>query len=147
MFIFEIHGAPIPQKQTRCTCIGGVPRLYDPGKKEKEQIQWQIRPYAPKEPLKGPIELTMTFFMPIPKSTSSKGRKAMINRVILPVVKPDADNLAYLITNALKKIVYEDDKQICASHVYKFYGEEPKTVIKVREILQLDPLGYHAVDL
>ena len=121
--------------------------MYDPGKKEKEMMQWQIKPFAPKEPLKGAIELSLTFLFPIPKGTSSKKRIAMLNRVILPTIKPDEDNLAYLITNALKKLVYEDDKQVCAKHVYKFYNDEAKTISKVREILQIDPVGYHANDI
>lgn len=146
MYLFEIHGAPIPQKQTRFTCENGYPRAYDPSSKDKERIQWQIKPYAPKEPLKGPIELSITFFLPIPKSTSSKNRTAMINRVILPCKKPDEDNLAYIVTNALKKIVYEDDSQVCAKHVYKLYGVEPKTVIRVREILQVQAVGLHETD-
>jgi len=147
MYIFEIHGNPVPQQQTRFTCVGNKPHTWDPSKKDKEMIQWQIKPYAPKEPILGPVELSITFFLPIPKKTSSKNRQAMINRVILPNVKPDEDNLAYLITNALKKIVYDDDKQVCAKHVYKFYGEEPKTVIKVRPILQVQEVGYHAADI
>lgn len=146
MYIFEIHGAPIPQKQTRFTCAGGYPRAYDPSSKDKERIQWQIRPFAPPEPLKGPIELSLTFFLPIPKSTSSKKRLAMINRVILPCVKPDEDNLAYIVTNALKKIVYDDDNQVCAKHVYKFYGVDPKTVIRVRPILQAQQVGLNEND-
>lgn len=143
MYIFEVHGAPVPQKQTRFSCINGHPRAYDPSSKDKERIQWQIKPFAPKEPLRGAIELSITFFLPIPKSTSAKKRTAMLNRVILPCVKPDEDNLAYLITNALKKIVYQDDNQICAKHVYKLYGPEPKTVIKVRELLQIQQVGLH----
>ena len=143
MFIFEIYGPPIPQKQTRFTCAGGKPRTWDPSKVDKEKIQWQIKPFAPKEPLTGAIELTIHFYLAIPKNTPSKTRKAMINRIILPVVKPDEDNLAYIVSNALKNLVYKDDNQVCVKHVYKFYGEKPKTVIKVREILQLDQLGYH----
>ncbi len=146
MFQFEIHGIPVPQKQTRFSNAGGFVRCYDPSKKDKEQIQWQIKPFAPKEPLTGPIELTIAFFLPIPKGTSKAMTQQMINRVILPVKKPDEDNLAYIVTNALKEIVYKDDNQICAKHVYKFYGPEPKTVIRVREILQAQPIGYRDVD-
>ena len=142
MYQFEIHGNPVPQKQTQWS----RGRPYDPSKKEKEMIQWQIRPLAPKTPLTCPVELTITFFMPIPKSASKALRLQMINRVILHTKRPDADNLAYLITNALKEIVYADDSQVCAQHVYKFYGEQPKTVITVRPILQAEPVGYHEQD-
>jgi Holliday junction resolvase RusA-like endonuclease len=141
MYIFEIYGNPIAQKQTRFTCKCGQGHCYNPSQHDQEQIQWQIRPYAPKDPICGPVCLEITFFLPIPKNTSATRRRQMINRVILPVVKPDEDNLAYLITNSLKKIVYEDDNQVCEKHVYKFYGEEPKTVIKVRPISQMERVG------
>lgn len=143
MFIFEIVGEPIAQKQTRFS--NG--HAYDPSKKDKEMIQWQVKPYAPSKPLSGPIELSLTFFMPIPKSTSGIRRQQMLNRLILPIVKPDEDNLAYLVTNALKKIVYEDDNQICAKHVYKFYGDKPKTVIKVRVLDTMQMGDSHENDI
>lgn len=143
MFQFEIFGPPIAQKQTRWTKTGHV---YDPSAKDKQYIQWQIRPFAPSEPIAGPVELTICFFMPIPKSASKAVREQMINRVILPDKKPDEDNLAYLVTNALKEIVYDDDKRVCVKHVYKFYGPDPKTVIRVRPLLEAQPLGYCDAD-
>lgn len=138
MYQFEVHGALTAQKQTRWTKNG---HCYDPSKKDKEMMQWQIRPFAPSEPLDCPVELTLVFFFPIPKSASKALRTQMLNRVILPDKKPDADNLAYLVTNALKEIVYDDDKRVCAQHIYKFYGPESKVVIRVRPILQAEPMG------
>ena len=109
-------------------------------------MQWQMKPYAPPKPYEGPVELTITFFIPIPKGVSHVRRMQMINRVILPDKKPDEDNLAYLVTNALKQIMYDDDKRVCAKHVYKFYGLEPKTVVRVRPILQAEALGFRDMD-
>lgn len=143
MFMFELYGPLVVQKQTRFRCINGIPIGYDPSKKDLEHIRWQIKPFAPKEPLCCPVELTIAFYFPIPKATSNVKRLAMINQVILPDVRPDEDNLAYIVTNALKNIVYDDDKRVCAKHVYKFYGKEPKTVIKVRPILQSQQVGIH----
>jgi Holliday junction resolvase RusA-like endonuclease len=138
MFIFEISGAPAPQKQTQWTRTGIA---YDPSRKNKEFIQWQIKPHAPEKPLDCPIEMHITFYLPIPKSTSAVKRRQMINGVILPKVRPDVDNLAYLVTNALKKIVYNDDSLITDLHIHKRYGETPKTVIKIIPIEELSPLG------
>ena len=146
MFQFEIHGAPVAQKQTRFTCPCGKGRCYDPSSKDKEHIQWQIKPFAPEVPISGPVEVTMVFFIPIPKGVSKAVREQMLNRVILPDKKPDEDNLAYLVTNAMKEIVYDDDKRVCVKHVYKFYGTEPKTIIRVRPILEAQPLGYRDAD-
>jgi len=142
MFQFEILGNPIPQKQTRYCNKNGKSWMFDPSQKDKERIQWNIKPFAPTEPLLGPVELTIAFFMPIPKSASKALRLQMLNRVVLPNKKPDEDNLAYLVTNALKRIVYEDDKQICAKHVYKFYSDKPRTVIQVRAIQECKAMGY-----
>lgn len=149
MYIFEVNGDPVPQKQPgfSCSCKTGKTHCYDRSKKDKEIIQWQIKPFAPKEPLCCPVELTIVFFLSIPKATSYFRRRQMIHRVILPDIRPDEDNLAYLITNSLTGIVYDDDKRVCAKHVYKFYGEDPKTIIKVRPILQMEKIGIHANDI
>ena len=141
MFIYELTGKPVPQKQTRFVCACRKGHAYDPSRKDLEQMQWQMRPFAPETPLQGPVELTMIFFFPIPKATSAIRRRQMINRVILPIVRPDEDNLAYIVTNAMKKIFYEDDSQICAKHVYKFYGAQPKTVVRVVPIATGENFG------
>ena len=135
MFIFEIHCAPKPQKQTQQgVSYSGKKIFYDPSKMDKRMIQWQVRPHAPKEPLSGAIEMHLTFYMPIPKKASGIERQAMINGLSKHYKRPDLDNLAYIVTNALKEIVYKDDSQICKMVIEKLYGEQPRTVIKVMEI-------------
>jgi len=121
-------------------------RVYNPSKRDEEMIKWQIQPFAPDTPIAGPVELSVYFFLPIPPKTGRRLREQMINRVILPDHAPDVDNLAYIVTNALKKLVYDDDKRVCALHMYKFYGETPKTVVRVRPILQAQPLGLRDAD-
>mgnify|MGYP001617865740 CR=1 FL=1 len=135
MFIFEIHSTPRPQKQTlQCVSFSGRKQFYDPSKMNKKQIQWQVQPHAPKELLRGPIEMHLTFYLPIPKQTKGVERQAMNNNIAKHYKRPDIDNLAYVVTNALKGVVYNDDSQICIMHLEKKYGEQPKTVIKVMEI-------------
>lgn len=137
MFLFEIHGDPIPQQQTRFIRKTGI--AYDPSKKQKLQLQWQAKPYAPPTPLACPIILDLTFFVSIPKSASKVQQRLMANHSILPSKKPDIDNLAYLITNALKKIFYEDDNQIVDMYLHKRYGEQPRTVVKIMTIQEAWP--------
>lgn len=133
---FEIFGEPMPQ----CYKVGRG-RIYNENAMWKEQIRWQIKPTAPKELICGPVELTTIFFLPIPKRVSKKVREQMLNRVILPDTKPDASNLDYLVENALSGFVYDDDRRVCAKHVYKFYGDTPKTVIRVRPIFTFESVG------
>jgi len=130
MWQYEIIQPPKPQLQTR----KGLNGFYDPSKEYKKTIIWQIRPHAPTKPLEGPIALYLTFYVPIPACTSAKNKRKMLLGEIKPNKRPDIDNFAYIVTNALKTIVYEDDGQICDMILSKRYGEIPKTVIKVCEI-------------
>jgi len=139
MLLFEVVGIPVPQKQTKFIRATGI--AYNPSKKDMEQFQWQIRPYAPPTPLDCAIEMHITFYLPIPKSTSSRLRTQMLNGVILPTKKPDFDNLAYLVTNALKEIVYRDDSLVTDCIIRKRYSDRPRTVIKIIPIEQLQPVG------
>ena len=135
MFIFEIHSIPRPQKQTmQGLSFSGRKQFYDPSKMNKKQIQWQVQPHAPKELLQGPIEMHLTFYLPIPKQIKGTVRQAMNNNIAKHYKRPDIDNLAYVVTNALKGVVYRDDSQICIMHLEKKYSDSPKTVIKVMEI-------------
>ena len=141
MYLFEIIGVPVPQKQTKFRIRGAFAHSYDPSSKEKGFIQWQVKPYAPKEPLICAIEMHLTFFMPIPKATSRVKTTQMINGVILPKKRPDVDNLGYLVTNALKGIVYADDSQVTDLILRKRYSDRPRTVIKVIPLEELQPIG------
>lgn len=128
--MFCIHTPPVPQKQTQW----GKGRAYDPSKKDQESIRWQIRPYAPKEPLTGPISLYLTFLVPIPKSISKIMRRQMIEGIILPIKRPDFDNLSYIVVNAMKDLIYVDDSQVVDATIQKRYSEEPKTIVKVVQL-------------
>jgi Holliday junction resolvase RusA-like endonuclease len=138
MLIFEVFGIPVPQKQTRFTRSG---HTYNPSKKDIDALQWQIRPYAPETPLECAIEMHITFYMPIPKSASKTARMQMLNEVWLPTKKPDFDNLAYLVTNALKEIVYKDDALVTDCTIRKRYSDKPRTIIKIIPIEQLQQVG------
>lgn len=134
MLIIEIHSTPKPQKQTRFHLQKGKFFASDPSKTEKEQIQWQVRPYAPQNPFTGPIHLELTFLLPIPTTATKIMKKGMSNGIVHHLKRPDIDNLSYLIVNALKGIIYEDDCQIVDLNLHKRYGEEAKTIVKVWEI-------------
>jgi len=136
MYLFELHGNPIPQKQTQFTrtCIA-----YDPSKKNRELMQWQMKPYAPEQPISGPVMVDLTFYFEPPKSTSGIRRRQMLNHVLHHTKKPDADNCAYIVTNAMKNIFYTDDSQIIDLNIHKRYGDLAKTVVKVIPIEQIAP--------
>lgn len=137
MFLFEIHGNPIPQQQTRFIRTSGI--AYDPSSKERDRIQWLSKPYAPESPLLGPILVDLFFYFVPQASASGVRRRQMLNHVIHHIKKPDADNCAYLVTNALKGIFYRDDAQIIDLHVHKRFAEVAKTVVKIVAIEEIAP--------
>lgn len=133
MLFFEIHLTPKPQKQTQFIARRGYCKGIDPSKQDKIQVQWQIRSYAPKDPFEGPLQIDLTFIVPMPKSSGIK-TKQMLNGVILPIKRPDIDNLSYLVVNAMKGIIYDDDSQIVDLNLHKRYGEIPKTIVRITQL-------------
>ena len=139
MLLFEVSGIPVPQKQTRFIRKIGI--AYNPSSKDIQQLQWQIKPYIPSQPLLGPIEMHLTFYLPIPASSNRRIKIQMLHEIILPTKKPDFDNLAYLVTNAMNKLVYQDDSQITDCIIRKRYSDKPRTVIKIIPINDLQQVG------
>ena len=81
-----------------------------------------------------PLRVTIRAFLEIPKSTSKKKKQQMLDNAILPMVKPDTDNIAKSILDSLNGIAYKDDKQVAELIVYKFYNDTPYVNVTIEEI-------------
>ena len=82
---------------------------------------------------KNPIRLVITAYYPIPNNFSRKKRILAVNKQIWPTTKPDVDNIAKVVCDALNKVAYYDDNQIVSLSVEKFYGEGPGLQIQILE--------------
>ena len=60
-------------------------------------------------------------FLP-PKSTSKKKQKQMLDGEILPLKKPDMDNIVKVVADALNGVAYNDDTQIVLVSAKKAYS-------------------------
>ncbi len=69
-----------------------------------------------------PLKVEIDVCMPIPKSYSKKKTEQALKNEIRPTVKPDCDNIAKNINDALNGIAYPDDKQIVSLTVNKYYS-------------------------
>lgn len=65
-----------------------------------------------------PLRLEVTFYRVRPKH--------LPKRVTMPVSRPDYDNYAKLLTDALEKFVYKNDSQITTALVRKRFGDPPR---------------------
>lgn len=70
----------------------------------------------------GPVAVTITAYYDIPKSVSKKVRHEIEAGRQLPLKKPDTDNIAKIIIDALNGVAYKDDKQVVILEVEKAYG-------------------------
>lgn len=81
-----------------------------------------------------PLELTVNAYFQPPANTSKKKLEMMFNNSIRPTKKPDFDNIAKIVGDALNAVAYPDDKQIVDASIHKFYSGEPRTEIIIRKI-------------
>lgn len=63
------------------------------------------------------------------KSTSKKRLTEMKLGIIEPVKKPDVDNLLKAVMDALEKLAYKNDSQICHVVIDKDFSERPRLEI------------------
>jgi Holliday junction resolvase RusA-like endonuclease len=81
-------------------------------------------------PLEGPVEMTVRATYCIPLSWSKKKREAAHWRAS----RPDADNVAKIIADAINEIVYVDDSQVASLTVQKVYGALAGVVVTVARL-------------
>lgn len=93
--------------------------LQNPNVKFDDDIQLRVRVNA---------------FYAIPKSASNKKRISMNGGETRPIKKPDADNILKVVCDALNNIAYRDDAQIVEALVCKYYSEQPRVEVTIRNI-------------
>lgn len=139
MIKFVIEGAPYGKGRPRFTRSG---HTYTPGKTAQYEriVQYAYKSQALGRRLNGPIEATIyAQFGPI-KSDSKKTWAAKLAGLFLPTKKPDCDNIAKTVLDALNGVAYDDDCQVIALHVYKLYGDTPQVFVSLREVENADDL-------
>lgn len=85
--------------------------------------------------LEGPLKMKVQAYFTIPKSTSKKRKELMKIGELRPTKKPDLDNILKIIGDALNEIAYQDDKQIISASIEKFYSEEPRVEVEIKEVV------------
>lgn len=70
-----------------------------------------------------PVEMTMVFIMPKPKTVKRD----------LPTVPPDLDKLVRGVLDALTHVCYSDDAQVVSINAHKVYGATPGVEIRLTQ--------------
>ena len=70
-----------------------------------------------------------------PTKAERKSKKKYAELIGQPYTKrPDIDNIAKSILDALNDVAYDDDSHIAELIVHKLYGEQAKAIISIEEI-------------
>ena len=86
------------------------------------------------QPYEGPCRVEIDAYFPIPVSTSKKRKAFMMDGLIRPTKRPDCDNIAKAVLDALNSVAYNDDKQIIEMLVRKWYSDVPRTIVMIEEV-------------
>jgi Holliday junction resolvase RusA-like endonuclease len=109
---------------------------YRPDKVQDYQttVGWSARQaMVGQPPLAGPLAIAVTVFAQVPPSWSRKKRAAALSGELRPG-RPDWDNLAKAIGDALTSIVFADDAQIAEAQISKRYDAKPRLEIEIHRI-------------
>ena len=126
-----VYGEPMGKQRHRT----GNGHAYTPkATRDYEAKVYEAWAKNPKKRLEGPLKVEITAFYGIPKSKSKKEKADMLAWKIRPTKKPDTDNIAKIVLDALNQLAYDDDKQVVELEVAKFYSDVPRVEIEIKEI-------------
>ena len=132
---FEIEGKPVGKGRPRFKRMGNFVQTYTPeATKEYEKLVGMRFQNSGGVITDKPVKIEIVAFFTPSKSTRKKDRIEMLANRILPMKKPDADNIAKIVLDALNKIAYVDDSQVIELVVKKRYAAEAKVSVHIEEI-------------
>lgn len=123
-----IYVEPKAKARPRSTIVQGRVRTYTPEKTRNAaamimaMIRTQVMDLGAFE-AGVPLRLEATFYRDRPKH--------LPKRVTMPVSRPDYDNYAKLLTDALEKFIYPNDSQICTALIKKRFGSPPRIELTI----------------
>lgn len=119
MITFIVQGKAVPKARPRVCRY----RTYTPQKTKdyEELVAWNFKDQCNQKyekPLALRVDINI-YIKPL-KANKDKTQK-MLNGEIRPTTRPDIDNIAKSITDALNGIAYDDDSQIVELMIFKKY--------------------------
>ncbi len=124
----EIPGPPVAKGRPRVTRRGIA---YTPARTRRYEDAVRQLAAATRPPalFDGPVRVEVIATIEPPRSWSKRKTAAHLGRPHCQ--RPDADNLAKAVTDALNRIVWRDDSQIWALSVRKEWGRPARVTVIV----------------
>lgn len=128
MVEFFVDGKPQGKGRAKYSARGSFVRAYTPAKTRtyeqhiKECAQNALG--CPTNEFMGEVRMIVVSYFEPPKTASKKKKALMIGKLIPYLKKPDLDNIAKSVCDALNGVLYEDDSQIVSLHISKSYADK-----------------------
>lgn len=135
---FTIPGPAVGKGRPRFARRGKFVQTFTPEKTASYESLVKLaasEAMAGRQPLYGPVSLTVAIQVTPPASWSRKRRSLALGGEMAPTGKPDVSNVLKAIEDALNGIAYADDAQICRIAASKRYAETPGVTVWVRKAL------------
>ena len=127
---FTVAGQPVPQPRPRVSTAGGFARAYVPGKHPVHAYREAIAAAARAAGLTTtgePLNVVIDAVFERPKSHM---RKAGVKADAPKLPRPDVDNIAKAVLDALQDVI-GDDSLVGRLVVEKSYGTEARTTVRI----------------
>lgn len=125
-----IPGRPYAKRRHRVGTIRGRARAFNPA--ENERFEHLVRTLAAplfRAPIEGPVRVVVVATFAPPASWPGTRRSTAIGTP--HTQKPDADNIAKAVKDALNRLAWADDAQVAEMTVRKLWGEIEGTRVEV----------------
>jgi Holliday junction resolvase RusA-like endonuclease len=125
MIDFILPVTPTAQARPKVAVRGKFAQAYktkDQQANERTLESW-LTELVPPEPIDGPLVLSFVAALPVPRSASKAARAAMLSGEVWPVKKPDLDNVAKQLKDAMTRMQFwSDDAQVVWLNCKKIYA-------------------------
>jgi Holliday junction resolvase RusA-like endonuclease len=127
---FSVAGQPVPQPRPRVSTAGGFARAYVPGKHPVHAYREAIAAAAQGAGLTTTGEVLNVVIDAVFERPKSHMRKAGVKPDAPKLPRPDVDNIAKAVLDALQDVM-GDDSMVGRLVVEKSYGQEARTTVRV----------------
>lgn len=130
------YGDTLSARRPKSTIIAGNVSVYDDPRDKSYKMEFleQVQQQLGKDfsIIEGEIHMTISSYRPILKSLNKFKKILAEMKLLRPTTKPDTDNIAKLVMDAMNKKLYLDDSQISDLRVKKYFGLKPRVEVKIR---------------
>lgn len=137
---FTVPGEPQGKQRVRSALIRNRIHTYNTEHNEREAnrtLFWFLHAVRESGELWPPLEqaaVEITAYYALPESKSKAWKAAALAGEYVPVRKPDLDNIAKLILDALNGAAYADDSHVGRLVLSKRYAEAPCVEVTISEL-------------